>query len=218
MEVWKDIVDFPNYQVSNLGNVKNIKTNKILKWMENPKNEGRYICYEVILYNLTRKVGFHKKVHRLVAEAFLTNPENKSDIDHIDGNTSNNNLTNLRFATRTENRNNKNNKAKYTNPTNSINISLTENNKYRLSILRKHICICDTLEEAQNKRELYLKGELEANVKKKSDYGKYIRKREGRSYEVDINNKIYGKRYYATFLTLEEAIKARDDYIKIIQS
>ena len=52
------------------------------------------------------------QVHRLVAETFLENPENKPEIDHIDRNGFNNNLENLRWVTRVENQNNKSNNKK----------------------------------------------------------------------------------------------------------
>lgn len=71
-EIWKDILGYEgNYQISNLGNVKNIKTGKILK--------GRldmYGYYRVILY----KKGIRYKsfqIHRLVAMAFIENPNDR---------------------------------------------------------------------------------------------------------------------------------------------
>lgn len=94
-EEWQVIQDFPNYSVSNLGNVKNNKTNKVLKL----NLKGGY--YQVSLINKNCKKGF--KVHRLVALAFIPNPENKSDVNHEDKNKINNNVSNLTWMTRKEN-------------------------------------------------------------------------------------------------------------------
>lgn len=79
------------YQVSNLGNVKSLKTNKILK-----KMLSEY--YHVALYkNKTKK---HIKIHRLVAQAFLPNPNNYDCINHIDENKLNNNVENLEWCSK----------------------------------------------------------------------------------------------------------------------
>jgi hypothetical protein len=94
-EIWKPIDQFPNYNVSNLGNIKNIVTNKPLK----------ILCKEgygsVSLVNSEIKKSF--KVHRLVALAFIENPENKSDVNHKDKNKLNNTVSNLEWMTRKEN-------------------------------------------------------------------------------------------------------------------
>ena len=95
MEEWREIQDFPNYNVSNFGNVKNNKTNKLLKL----NLKGGY--YKVSLTNEHCKKGFN--VHRLVALAFIPNPENKSDVNHEDKNKLNNNISNLTWMTRKEN-------------------------------------------------------------------------------------------------------------------
>ena len=100
-EVWKDITDFPNYQVSNLGNVRNKKRLNILKPRIVKKDYG-YISYEVYISKDGGK-QFHKKIHRLVAEAFIPNPDNRTEIDHKDRDPSNNHVDNLRWATRSEN-------------------------------------------------------------------------------------------------------------------
>jgi len=93
MEEWKPILDYPNYEISNLGNVRSKKTT--LK----PLRQGHY--YYVILW----KGGFpkNKTIHRLVAETFIPNPDNKPEVDHIDRDIKNNCVSNLRWVTSSEN-------------------------------------------------------------------------------------------------------------------
>lgn len=93
LEEWRPIDGFPNYQVSNLGRVKNIKRGYILK-----NNIGTYGYYRV---NLGR--GNMRKVHRLVAEAFIPNPLELPYINHLDENKLNNDVSNLEWATASQN-------------------------------------------------------------------------------------------------------------------
>lgn len=94
-EIWKDIKDFPNYQVSNLGNVRNIKRGTTMKPIYD--NNG---YKKVHLFNKGKEKMLF--IHRLVAIAFIPNPENKPTVNHIDGNTSNSNVNNLEWATMKE--------------------------------------------------------------------------------------------------------------------
>ena len=106
-EFFLPVHGYENYFISNYGNVKDSKTNKILK----PFNHRQ--GYKRIDLN---KNGKWKKflIHRLVAIAFLINPDSKPKVDHVDENKANNNVQNLRWATDSENGSNQ---GKYKNNT-----------------------------------------------------------------------------------------------------
>jgi len=100
-EIWKPIEGYETYFVSTFGNVRNNLTNRILKSAKSGRINNLHL--QVCLYNKIRK---HLFIHRLVALAFIPNPENKKQVDHIDNDISNNYLTNLRWATNQENQRN----------------------------------------------------------------------------------------------------------------
>ena len=95
-EIWKTIENYENYSISSFGQVIKNVTGKLLKGYKYPQG---YVCI-----CLTRE-GKQKRymIHRLVALAFIPNPESKSQVDHIDNNPSNNSLDNLRWASQSEN-------------------------------------------------------------------------------------------------------------------
>lgn len=109
MEIWKTIKDCPNYEVSNLGNVKSLsrfvngKHNNLKKVNESIlKLELTYQGYNrVCLYNNKKRTRF--QVHQLVALAFIPNSENKLCVNHIDLDKQNNNVNNLEWVTYREN-------------------------------------------------------------------------------------------------------------------
>lgn len=95
-EQWMPITEWEQYSVSNQGRIKNNKTGKIRATYKN--NSG----YESVqLYN--NGIMKHFLVHRLVAEHFLSNPNNLSDINHIDENKENNSVENLQWMSHQEN-------------------------------------------------------------------------------------------------------------------
>lgn len=96
-EVWRPVKHYENvYLVSNLGNVKRKSTNIILKAVNNGSNYwGVSLC--------VKSKAVRVYVHRIVAESFIPNPENKAEVNHIDGDRSNNSLANLEWVTRSEN-------------------------------------------------------------------------------------------------------------------
>lgn len=100
-EKWKPIVGYEGfYEVSNLGKVRSLKRNgtngKSLVLCKD--KDGYPMCVLAVL-------GKNKtnKVHRLVAKAFITNPENKPCVNHINNNRSDNRVTNLEWSTIAEN-------------------------------------------------------------------------------------------------------------------
>jgi hypothetical protein len=95
IEVWKQITNYDNYEVSTFGNVKNTKTNRILK----SANRGGYLS--IVLCKNSK--GQTIAIHRLVALAFIDNPDNKSQVNHKDKIRSNNNVNNLEWNTAIEN-------------------------------------------------------------------------------------------------------------------
>lgn len=110
MEIWKTIPKFNNeYEISNLGRIRS--TDSIIK----RSNGWPYFRKGKILKPSSKYGGYYKgavcvnkkmisyKIHRLVAEVFIPNPENKEEVNHIDGNKLNNNISNLEWCTRQEN-------------------------------------------------------------------------------------------------------------------
>lgn len=102
MEEWKDIQGYEGiYMISNLGNVKGFKYKTGFKeHLLKPMHDKNGYC-KVSLYK-NRKMRM-VSIHRLVAEAFIPNLENKPQVNHIDGDKDNNSVYNLEWCTNKEN-------------------------------------------------------------------------------------------------------------------
>jgi hypothetical protein len=99
-EQWKDIPNLEGYQASSLGKIRSLKNPKKPIIMKSYIREGKN--YERILLNIDKKVKSFL-VHRLVLSAFVPNPLNLTDTDHLDRNSFNNKAENLTWLSHRDN-------------------------------------------------------------------------------------------------------------------
>lgn len=95
-EVWKDI--FENYEISNLGRLKSKATKQFMRLEKSKKG---YLITKIIINGKRTRMG----VHRLVAIAFIPNPNNYPQVNHKDENPENNSVDNLEWCTNKYNAN-----------------------------------------------------------------------------------------------------------------
>ncbi len=151
-EIWKDVEGTILYEVSTYGNVRNKNTGRILKYTD----RGGYRF--VGLMGLSAKT---KPIHRLVALAFIENPENKPHVNHKDKNRGNNHVDNLEWATAAEN--NKHKSETLIQTTNQ-NLEIYRLDKITEEILEKYESIMDAarwcFEQGFAKHEVSLRAEI----------------------------------------------------------
>ena len=145
VEVWRSIENYDNYAVSSFGRVKNTKTERILKAADNGQGYLKVSLYE-------DGVKKTHKIHRLVANAFLNNPNDKLCVDHKDNNRTNNHISNLRFATTKENNQNSSIRLDNTSGCKGVHFD-KRRKKWQAQIMidgiHIHIGYYDNLEEAK---------------------------------------------------------------------
>lgn len=165
VEIWKDIIGFEGiYQISNYGNVKSCKryvntefgervvNEKLLKL---GKNRGGYLIVRLYKYGIKKTF----KPHRLVANAFIENPENKNQVNHKNHIKTDNSMNNLEWVSNLENTCHSQLKKKRTSD--FIGVSMHGKNRWQSSIningKRTHLGSFATEQEAYEARKKFEK-------------------------------------------------------------
>ena len=161
IEIWKDIKNFEgNYQISNFGNIKNVKTLRILK--AGTDSHG----YKIVSLSRDGKIKY-PRIHRLIALAFIPNPKNKTCIDHINNKKLDNRLNNLRWVTSQENNRNRSIGKRNTSTIKGVYF-IQKSNKWRAHITingkKIHLGYFQNIEDAKEARQ----------IKAKILFGEYI--------------------------------------------
>lgn len=135
-EIWKPVKGWCYYDVSSLGNVRSIdrelKTYSKYKGEYTRKYKGRILKRAImsgyLAVHLRNGLKNHKtvRVHRIVAEAFIPNKDNKPCINHIDNNPKNNNVNNLEWCTQAENLSHARNQGRMRHQAAHINMLIEE--------------------------------------------------------------------------------------------
>ncbi len=243
IELWENIIDFPDYDVSTIGRIKIIKSGRIgnnhVGHFLTPHNCGGY--YEVTLKNNTHRKTI--KVHVLVAKAFIPNndPVNKIEVDHINRDRLNNTINNLRWVTHAENMKEYAKTIEYKGKKiyqydlnnnlvkewGSIRELLDVNKEYSYHSMLK--CLSGQLEKlynykwkyAENKEITVMVDELFVNVNmfKEYDFSNYKISNYGNVKNIDRDNILNGKTGKSCYreACMYDKITGKSTYVKIHQ-
>ena len=109
IEIWKDIKGYEGlYQISNMGRVKSLKRKcKTIRGERTVNEKIRSLSFDTYGYLIVQLkkegIGKTRTIHRLVAETFIENPNNYTQVNHIDEDKTNNCVSNLEWCTMQQN-------------------------------------------------------------------------------------------------------------------
>lgn len=173
-EIWKDIKDWESYyMVSNLGNVRSLNMTVVCQ-LKKYKKEGRVLKAGIGgtgYYTVSLKGKTHK-VSRLVAEAFISNPDHKKYVNHINGNKLDDNVNNLEWVTSSENN------------THALKTGLRNMDK-KLSIEDKLSILSAFKYDKKSLKELAKKYKVNITSIKRA---KHVAEKELKSFEMEISD------------------------------
>ena len=201
---WKPILidnRITDYEVSDIGFIRNIKTGRMLSGSHDSRG------YKTVSIYLGKKL-YTKKVHRLVAEAFIPNPENKPTVNHKDGNKENNDITNLEWATHQENIDHAiKTGLRDINGINAVSNIYTENQVHQ---------VCKLLEKGKSARYISEKLNVNINLPRRILYlNKW--KEISSLYKLPEVSKYHPNIKGKTFDLLNKGISSHDDIIRILK-
>ena len=161
-EVYKVIINYPRYEISNLGNCRHIWFKGILKPM---LGKNGYYTYMLSYTDIDGKNKQRREYqHRMIAIHHIDNPLDKPHVDHIDNNKQNNSIDNLRWVTRSENLRNQKKADNKTSIYKGVCFDKSRNKwMSKIEVNKQVKCIgrFDTEKEASDARDAYI---LEHNL------------------------------------------------------
>lgn len=181
-EIWKSVKGFEGiYEISNFGNLKSFKKEKNGYILSNVNKKKGYVS--VILKSKELKKS--TRIHRLVAETFLENPENKSQVNHINGIKNDNRLVNLEWCTSSENVNHS-----IRMNENQLNGMINYNQNIRPKKIVQKSLSGLKIEVFNNSKEAFLKTGVCARnilqVASKTEYKKGLKRSQAGGYKWDF--------------------------------